>query len=73
MPADASPLDVVPYDWSTNQETGDRVTIGTATLPALAPRQMVTTTIAWDTTGMSGANSQMYRVYVVLDPENKVT
>ena len=74
VPADAKArFDVVPYDWSTNQETGDRVTIGTATLPALAPRQMVTTTIAWDTTGMSGANSQMYRVYVVLDPENKVT
>jgi len=66
-------FDYVPYDASTNRETGERVTIGTATLPALSPRQMVTASILWDTTGKSGASSQMYRIYVVLDPGNTVT
>jgi len=65
-------FDAMPYDWSTNTVTGTRTTIGTATLPGLAPRQIVTTTVQWDTTGMSGMGSQMYRIYVVLDPDNTV-
>ncbi len=65
-------FDAVPYDWTTNRETGARVPIGTATLPALTPRQMVTAAIQWDTTGKSLGSAQQYRIYVVLDPEDTV-
>ncbi len=65
-------FDAVPYDYGSNRETGARFTIGTATLGALLPREMATAAILWDTTGMAGVASQMYRIYVVLDPKDQL-
>ncbi len=65
-------FDAVAYDWTTNKETGARTTIGTTDLPLMAPREMVTVSIPWNTTGMSLGGSQMYRIYMVLDPNNIV-
>ena len=65
-------FDAVAYDWTTNKEVGTRTPIGTATLPLMAPREMVTVSIPWNTTGMSLGGTQMYRIYMVLDPDNVV-
>lgn len=66
-------FDAVPYDFDSNAEIGERFTVGTTTLGALGPREMVTATLLWDTTNMSNGTSQMYRIYVVLDPNNAVS
>lgn len=60
----------IAYDPSTNRESGSRFLIGTATLPAMAARQMVTAAVNWNTTDKSGGTTQQYRVYVTLDPAN---
>lgn len=65
-------FEAVAYDWSKNQEIGERQVIGTAILPALGPRQMTTATVSWNTTGKSSGSSQQYRIYVLLDVDNLV-
>ncbi len=65
-------FDYVKYDWTTNKEVGPRTTIGTATIPTMAPREMITVSVPWNTTGMSLGGTQKYRIYMVLDPDNIV-
>ena len=57
---------------ATNLENGERTTVMTATIPPMAPREMVTVTVNLDTTDMSLGGSQMYRIYVLLDPDDKI-
>ena len=46
--------------------------IGCYTLPQIAPQEMVTAWVEWNTTGASGGKLQEYRIYVRLDPDNLV-
>lgn len=66
-------FDASPYDPMTNTETvSGRTRIGCTALPALAPQEMTTAAVVWDTTGKGLGAAQAYRIYVVLDPGNTV-
>jgi hypothetical protein len=65
--------DASPYDPSTNTENASlRFRIGCTTLPLMSPRQITTASIPWNTKDASHASVQIYRIYVVLDPDNRV-
>lgn len=56
------------------KEDGERTWIGTASLPAFNPQDMVTASVEWDTNLIAGITDiQSFRIYVELDPENQLT
>lgn len=68
-------FEAVGYDAASNQEVGKRKIIGQTKIANLAPQQMKTASINWDTQGFGPKTLRgkaNYRIYVVLDPNNTI-
>lgn len=64
--------DPVTYLVHEKERPGPGNLIGCATVPAIPPRGMVPVEVLWNTAGKSNGTTQDYRVYVRLDPENRL-
>jgi hypothetical protein len=66
-------FEYVPFDTEESKEIGDRVFIGDASI-GLNPLEMQEIYVDWDTTGLSNPEKPNigYRLYVTLDPDNKI-
>jgi hypothetical protein len=78
----------IPYDATSDTETSfdscpggltltnqGRCIVGQTTIPSLQPLQMTNAVVTWNTTGFGPSPqlpSQMYRIYVVLDPNDTI-